>query len=222
MERLCRGPATVGELAAPFEMALPSFSKHLKVLEEAGLIEREKRGRAHHIRLAPAALPRVAAWLAEHRPEAASRPPVAPARLFSTALLPPAPTGGDREAVLRKAEALQRELQTPLEVVQRALAHLAGEDQAPDAAFAPSAHSARLLAHVAGGDAAVARQLREAAELYATLDRFIRALRAGGDTAPLRDVIFPLSRLVHSWQEQPRLRDAFPHAEPKPAGRYSA
>jgi len=46
--RLTEGPATVGELAAPFAMSLPAVSKHLKALERAGLMRREIVGRVHH------------------------------------------------------------------------------------------------------------------------------------------------------------------------------
>lgn len=45
LQRLARGPATVGELARPFAMSLPAVSKHLGVLERAGLLRRERAGR---------------------------------------------------------------------------------------------------------------------------------------------------------------------------------
>jgi len=51
LERLSRGPATVGELAKAFDMALPSFLQHLDVLEDAGLVESEKNGRVRTVRL---------------------------------------------------------------------------------------------------------------------------------------------------------------------------
>lgn len=44
IERLSRGPASVGEPTRPFSMALPSFTQHLKVLEDCGLVRSEKRG----------------------------------------------------------------------------------------------------------------------------------------------------------------------------------
>lgn len=49
MEMLSRGASNVRSLAAPFRMSQPAISKHLRVLESAGLIRREKRGREHHI-----------------------------------------------------------------------------------------------------------------------------------------------------------------------------
>jgi DNA-binding transcriptional ArsR family regulator len=51
LARLARGPASVGELAAPFAMSLPAVSKHLRVLEDAGLLARERDGRVHRCRL---------------------------------------------------------------------------------------------------------------------------------------------------------------------------
>jgi len=47
VERLSRGPATVGELRSPFSVSAPAISRHLRVLEAAGLLAREKRGREH-------------------------------------------------------------------------------------------------------------------------------------------------------------------------------
>lgn len=51
LERLRRGSATVGELAAPLPMSLNAVSKHVRVLEGAGLVRREVRGREHHLHL---------------------------------------------------------------------------------------------------------------------------------------------------------------------------
>jgi DNA-binding transcriptional ArsR family regulator len=64
--RLTRGPASVSELAQPFAMSLPGFMKHLRVLEDAGLLLRAKEGRTVRCELAPAALGEAAMWLAEH------------------------------------------------------------------------------------------------------------------------------------------------------------
>lgn len=65
VERLAAGDATVLELAAPFEISLPAISRHLKVLEEAGLITRERDAQRRPCRLRPEALREVMAW-AEH------------------------------------------------------------------------------------------------------------------------------------------------------------
>jgi DNA-binding transcriptional ArsR family regulator len=67
LERLARGEATVTEVAEPFNMTLPAISKHLRILENARLIVREKEGRVHHLRLSPAPLKTAAEWLAEYR-----------------------------------------------------------------------------------------------------------------------------------------------------------
>jgi len=67
VEHLGRGPASVTELAAPFDMALPSFLKHLRVLEESGLIRSEKVGRVRTCTLERARLDNAALWLEKHR-----------------------------------------------------------------------------------------------------------------------------------------------------------
>jgi DNA-binding transcriptional ArsR family regulator len=63
LHRLARGEASVKELAAPFDMSLPAISKHLTVLERAGLLRRRKVGRVHHCQLAGQPLQEAAAWL---------------------------------------------------------------------------------------------------------------------------------------------------------------
>ena len=65
VERLASGDATVLELAAPFDISLPAISRHLKVLEEAGLITRGRDAQRRPCRLRPEALQQVTAW-AEH------------------------------------------------------------------------------------------------------------------------------------------------------------
>ena len=60
---LATGPKTVGELSRPFEISLPAVSKHLKVLERAGLISRQIHGREHHCRLRPETLAPAHDWL---------------------------------------------------------------------------------------------------------------------------------------------------------------
>jgi DNA-binding transcriptional ArsR family regulator len=66
VERLAHGPASVSDLAQPFAMSLPGFMKHLRVLEDAGLLVRAKEGRTVQCELAPAVLGDAAMWLAEH------------------------------------------------------------------------------------------------------------------------------------------------------------
>ena len=64
LARLALGEATVMELAAPFEMTQPAVSRHLKVLEGAGLIIRRVDGTKRPCRLAPAAIDEIDRWLA--------------------------------------------------------------------------------------------------------------------------------------------------------------
>jgi DNA-binding transcriptional ArsR family regulator len=63
LARLARGEATVMEIAAPFEMTQPAVSRHLKVLEAAGLIVRRIEGTKRPCRLAPAAITEIDQWL---------------------------------------------------------------------------------------------------------------------------------------------------------------
>jgi DNA-binding transcriptional ArsR family regulator len=63
LRALAEGERTVGELAAPFEISLAAASKHIKVLEKAGLITREVRGRRHICRLEPGPLASAHEWL---------------------------------------------------------------------------------------------------------------------------------------------------------------
>ncbi|MFT7582968.1 MAG: DNA-binding transcriptional ArsR family regulator [Myxococcota bacterium] len=67
LARLKIGPATVGELAAPFAMSLPAASKHLRVLENAGLVTRTIEGRVHRCSLAAAPMAEASEWLAHYR-----------------------------------------------------------------------------------------------------------------------------------------------------------
>lgn len=67
LARLASGEASVGELAEPFEMSLPAVSKHLKVLERAGLIARGRKAQWRPCRLEAAPLKDAAAWLEEYR-----------------------------------------------------------------------------------------------------------------------------------------------------------
>lgn len=65
--RLAEGPAPVGELAAPFDISLPAVSRHLKVLEGAGLIVREKDAQWRRCRLRPQGLAGAADWIERTR-----------------------------------------------------------------------------------------------------------------------------------------------------------
>jgi DNA-binding transcriptional ArsR family regulator len=63
LTRLAEGDATVNELAEPFPMSLPAISRHLKVLERAGLIERGREGQARPSRLRAEALDEAVDWM---------------------------------------------------------------------------------------------------------------------------------------------------------------
>jgi DNA-binding transcriptional ArsR family regulator len=67
LERLAQGPATVNELAEPFDLGLPAISKHVKVLERAGLVRRGRHAQWRPCELDPAPLREVSAWAEVHR-----------------------------------------------------------------------------------------------------------------------------------------------------------
>ena len=67
LERLSAGPATVSELAAPFDMQLPSFVQHLSVLEDSRLVKSKKQGRVRTYEIAPERLKVAEDWLAARR-----------------------------------------------------------------------------------------------------------------------------------------------------------
>jgi DNA-binding transcriptional ArsR family regulator len=67
VERLCRGPASVSELAKPLAMSLPAVVQHLQVLEASGLVRTEKTGRVRTCQIQPQALRAAEAWIAEQR-----------------------------------------------------------------------------------------------------------------------------------------------------------
>ena len=67
LERLSAGPATVSELAAPFDMQLPSFVQHLSVLERSRLVKSKKRGRVRTYEMAPERFKIAEDWLTARR-----------------------------------------------------------------------------------------------------------------------------------------------------------
>lgn len=73
VEALSRGPATVSQLASPFDMALPSFTQHLGVLEAVGLVVSRRDGRARVCSLDPSAMKAAEDWMATYRREWESR-----------------------------------------------------------------------------------------------------------------------------------------------------
>ncbi len=67
VERLSRGPAPVGELVQPFDMSWPAVTKHLRALEQAGLVRRHPSGRHRILELEPGPMTQARAWMDHHR-----------------------------------------------------------------------------------------------------------------------------------------------------------
>jgi len=67
LARLALGETSVTEIARPFSMSLPAVSKHLRVLEQAGLLTREKDGRVHRCQIAAAPMKAAADWIGRYR-----------------------------------------------------------------------------------------------------------------------------------------------------------
>lgn len=67
LERLARGPRSVGEVAAGFRLSQPALSKHVKVLERSGLVRRTVAGRLHHLELVSAPIESASRWIDRQR-----------------------------------------------------------------------------------------------------------------------------------------------------------
>ncbi|MBL4885678.1 MAG: helix-turn-helix transcriptional regulator [Planctomycetaceae bacterium] len=67
IKHLGRGSATISELAEPFDMALPSFMKHIRILEESGLVDSIKVGRVRTCKIKPKKLVTAETWINEQR-----------------------------------------------------------------------------------------------------------------------------------------------------------
>lgn len=96
VERLGKGEATVSELSEPFDVSAPAISRHLGVLERAGLITRERHGTWRTCRLRPEAVDELGAWLGRLRPDWDRRFDRLEALL--AAQRTPAPVGGSSTA----------------------------------------------------------------------------------------------------------------------------
>lgn len=66
LERLAEGEANISTLAAPYEVSQPAISRHLQVLERAGLIVRKRDGREHQIRVNPAPIEEAQGWIGHY------------------------------------------------------------------------------------------------------------------------------------------------------------
>jgi DNA-binding transcriptional ArsR family regulator len=67
LEHLAGGDRCVTDLARPYAMSLPAVSKHLRVLENAGLIRRRRRGRVHSLKLSAAPMQQASQWIEDYR-----------------------------------------------------------------------------------------------------------------------------------------------------------
>jgi DNA-binding transcriptional ArsR family regulator len=67
LARLASGEATVAELAGPYRVSAPAISKHLHILEDAGLLSRRREGREHHLKLEAKRMREAESWLEHHR-----------------------------------------------------------------------------------------------------------------------------------------------------------
>jgi DNA-binding transcriptional ArsR family regulator len=67
LARLSTGDATIAELAKPFKVSAPAITRHMRVLEKAGLLSREKKGREHHCRLEQKRMKEAEAWIEAQR-----------------------------------------------------------------------------------------------------------------------------------------------------------
>ena len=67
LSRLARGDSSVGKLARPFKVSLPAISKHLRVLQRAGLLTQDRQGRVRRCRLRAAPMRAAAAWIQRYR-----------------------------------------------------------------------------------------------------------------------------------------------------------
>lgn len=67
LESLSRRQMRVTDLAEPFAMSLPAVSKHLRVLEDAGLLKRRRFGREHHLEIEPAPMRKALLWIEQYR-----------------------------------------------------------------------------------------------------------------------------------------------------------
>ena len=182
VERLRGGSARVTDLAAAFDLALSSFSRHLKVLEAAGVVHRLRVGREHHMALAPEALDLLAGWVGR---------PMEP--------VPTADAAPD-ERVRAKARELEARLARRMEAVALAL----GRPPEVSPIFTPASFLARRLAARAAQDAGFARQLAEGLARFRHLGE---QLARGGE--PELDTVMALGVLDYAWAAEPLFREVF-------------
>jgi DNA-binding transcriptional ArsR family regulator len=186
--QLGAGPRTVNELSMPQPLSPSAISKHLKVLEQAGLIVRERHGRFHELQLQPAALEQAANWLAP---------------LQSGALQTPLAVASPGQAAQRRAreqaEALLAELAAPMAVIRLAL----GEPPSGEEALAR--FGARKLAGRMAQDPLMTAHLREMSARYQELLAHLRGPAA--TLEPVKESLYQLGRAPMLWRQHALLRD---------------
>jgi DNA-binding transcriptional ArsR family regulator len=197
IERLQQGPATVAELACPFPVAASTFSKHLRQLEECGLVERVREGRLHRIRLRLAAIAQLAAWTERFSPAGGPHHSAMPA----LAQLPVAAQRVVPPGALQRAIALKQALAAEMAVVRQAL--IANASVASE--FTPVAAAARVIASQLAWDASLMPQLQLGLGLYERLVGLLACEAAPSEE--LLGVVYALSQVVFAWRSHPGLRD---------------
>lgn len=195
------GAATVGALAKAYPMALPSFTQHLDVLEQARLIEKERVGREKHISIRTGGLAPVTNWLASLE-QAAPRLELTVEEAGETPTAPTAPAPD----VLPRVAALARALAPRVAIIEKALQPPEEGPSAPDS-FNPVVYSARRLAASLREAPELAAELREALELFHALEAQLAAADQGGSLEGLKETSLPLGRHVFLWRSHPALRD---------------
>lgn len=202
LDRLARGPLAVADLAAAVTVSGPAVSKHLRVLEEAGLIRRAREGRVHRIAREDAGLHEAAGWLAGQGIGAgASIQPAPAAPLTAPPAATPARAGAAPPEVpqVPHALALVRALAPARAVIDRAL----------DArSAAPVEGPADYLAHVLRRRLGTNALRAELADGLAALRGLEGALEAGEPAAAaLEDLTAGVSRLTWLLGQHPALAD---------------
>ncbi|MDB5097312.1 MAG: transcriptional regulator [Cyanobacteria bacterium RYN_339] len=184
LEQLRDRPMVVAELAATFDVSWPAVSRHLRVLEEEGLVERRKDGRLHHIHLVPGKLAEAGAWLAGFD---------APAAL----VLPEPEPALDR--AWAAAARLYRELGHPIALITEAL------DRSSSMPGAPAGYLAAVLRRRLAGDPGLKAWLADGCRSYLELGTWLNA--PDRDPACVLELTYALGQLAYALRTDPRLQD---------------
>jgi len=183
LERLRERPMVVAELAAEFEVSWPAISRHLRVLEEEGLVERHKDGRLHRIQLTSGALAEASRWLSG----------------FESPAVPAAPLVQPAPAVRPElAEALHAELAPAVLVLQEALGGAA-------AGPGPARYLAGVLRRRLATDPTLRALVAPGCRAFQDLGTWLSAVNP--DPAELSEQTYVLAQLAYALRTDPRLVD---------------